>query len=250
MMNLLQIVQEVCRRQGINQPSTVVANSDTTVQQLLGFANEVVDEVVTRYGWQAVQIPVTFVAVNQLQQFNVYTQFPGFKWIVPETFWDMTARIPVGGPMSDEDWERALALPFTGPFYRYRIFQNNLQLFPAPPGAGSQHTFALEYQSQAMIQQAGTPATYSQYWTADTDTPLIPDRLFILGLRWRWRSEKGLPYSEHHRTYEMALNDLAGHDGGKRKLDIADGAGDAIRPGVWVPAGNWNLTNGSDGPAT
>src|ERR1700761_6124888 len=140
MMTLLQIVQEVCRRQGITQPQLVVANTDTTIQQLYGFANETLDEVSARQGWTGVQVATTFIGQPTFSQGNVYTLFGGgYKWIVPETFWDLTSRIPVGGPMSEEDWARAVAMPFTGPFYRYRIQQNNLLFYPAPPApaAGS-----------------------------------------------------------------------------------------------------------------
>lgn len=243
MMTLLQIVQEVCRRQGLPQPQTIVKNTDATVQQLLGFANEVRDELFARYSWQGVQISTQFPAQNQYNQGSVYTLFPGFKWIVPESFWDFTNRVPVGGPMNSEDWERALALPFTGPYYRYRIQGNNLLLFPAPPAA---HTFAVEYLSENCIQQsAANGSTVSKYWSYDDDTPLVNDTIFILGIRWRWRSEKGLPYLEHHKAYEVVVNEMMGHDGGKRKLDIADGVGDAIQPGIWIPAGNWPVGSGN-----
>jgi len=65
--------------------------------------------------------------------------------------------------------------------------------------------------------------------------------LLLLGLRWRWKEEKGLPYMESFRLYEAAVAEAAGADGTKQPMSMNEGAG-MIQPGVFVPAGNWSIS--------
>jgi hypothetical protein len=60
-----------------------------------------------------------------------------------------------------------------------------------------------------------------------------------MGLRWRWKKEKGLDYAEDMRTYEMQIKDELGRDGGKQILQMDNLT--TKRPGISVPDGNWNL---------
>jgi len=106
------------------------------------------------------------------------------------------------------------------------------------PTAG--YTWAFEYASKNWI--LGTDGiTYKQYFTLDTDTILLPNDLVLMGLRWRWKKEKGLEYAEDFRTYEMQVKDELGRDGGKPNLHMDDEGWHGPVPGIFVSPGSWNL---------
>ena len=52
----------------------------------------------------------------------------------------------------------------------------------------------------------------SAAWASDSDVPVIPDELVLLGVIWRWRRHKGMDYQDPQAEYEAALNDLASFD--------------------------------------
>jgi hypothetical protein len=57
-------------------------------------------------------------------------------------------------------------------------------------------------------------------FTADTDTTVLPERIFQLGLRWRFRKSKNLDYAEDFRTYETEVQKLMARDDAPGTIDI------------------------------
>jgi hypothetical protein len=134
------------------------------------------------------------------------------------------------------DWQAMKAVTTMGPRYRFRIRGGRLIVNPSPPAGDSWY---FEYVSKNWILGAdGT--TYKQYFTLDTDEILLPEDLVLMGLRWRWKKEKGFDYAEDFRTYETQVKDALGHDGGKPVL-FMDDCSRGARPGVFVPDGDWPL---------
>ena len=62
----------------------------------------------------------------------------------------------------------------------------------------------------------------------------------LVGLRWRWKKEKGLDYAEDFRTYEMQVEDAIGRDGGRKPVSM-DLCTEKTGPAVFVPSGNWAI---------
>ena len=58
---------------------------------------------------------------------------------------------------------------------------------------------------------------------ADTDLTYLDDKLFPLGLRWRFLKSKGLDYAEDFRTYQGERNQRMARDGGNGVIDSTGG---------------------------
>ena len=237
-MSLLTVIQYVCLRTGIPKPATVLGSSDQQVLQLLALLEEEGNDLSQRGAWQGITFEATHTTVATESQGAMTTiASNGFRYIKAQTLWDRTDKLPVLGPMSDEDWQQLKAVVTTGPRYRYRIRGGNLLVNPTP-AAG--HTWAFEYVSKNWILGIDG-STYKQYFTLDTDTILLPEELALMGLRWRWKKEKGLEYAEDMRTYELQVKDVLGRDGGKGKVTMDQDRRQGPQPGVWVPQMSWNL---------
>jgi hypothetical protein len=52
--------------------------------------------------------------------------------------------------------------------------------------------------------------------------------------------EKGLDYAELFNTYEFQVKDAMGRDGGSPRLSM-DGGRTEMKPGIFVPNGNWTV---------
>lgn len=239
-MNLLGIVQEFCRRTALTVPQLVATSNDDQLLQLMGLANEVTEDLVNRREWTLLQREIVFTSVAGEDQGSIQTitNDDGFLHVLNDTIYDRTRRLPVWGPRNAQDWQGLKALPMSGPFYQYRFRGNHLLMLPAMPAG---HVMAFEYAAKSPIQDS-TTAAYKSLFTKDSDLWLLPDNLLLSGLRWMWKKEKGLPYAEEFRLYEAAVASAGGHDGTKPKLSMSDGS-PRIQPGIFVPAGNWNVDN-------
>lgn len=235
-MTLLQIVQELTDRVGLEQPSVVIGTTDDTIRQIKGLANEVVANITTRgTSWAKLQKQATFTTVAAEEQGSMDTIAPyGFKYVIENSLFDRTERRPLYGPRNAPRWQEAEAIVQTGPFYSYRIWDNKFYLQPAPPAG---HNCYFEYASDYAIQATGGGA-YKGRFTADADVFLLSGELLVLGLKWKWRRSQGLSYAEEYKEYESFLAQEMGTEPTKGTVNLKGGTRD-IRPGIFVPSGNW-----------
>lgn len=238
-MSLLSVVQQFCLRTGLPSPVAVMSSGDAQLLQIAALANEIVEDLCDRWTWQRLTKQAEFLTVNGELQGNILTLAPeGFLRISQETIFNRSLRLPIFGPLWAQDWQALKALPQTGPFNKYRI-RDNLLLF-MPPGTAGQ-TCAFEYATSWAIGDNSTIGSKSSF-TLDTDIFILDERLLLAGLRWKWKEEKGLDYAEDFRRYETLANNAAGRDATKPRLNLAGGNQD-YKPGIWVPSGNWNVSN-------
>lgn len=237
-MSMLSIITTYCQRTGLPVPTFVAGSTDKQVVQILALLNEVGEDLCDRWSWQALVEEATFTTVAGEDQGAITTLAPnGFLRILNETIFNRSLRLPIFGPLRADQWQGLKALPTTGPFYKYRIRGGHLYFNPA--GTAGQ-TCAFEYVSSMHVVQAD--GTRLSAFAVDTDTSVFDERLLIAGLKWKWKYEKGLDYAEELRRFEEMANNACGRDGTKPRIDMASGGND-YRPGIWVPAGNWNITS-------
>lgn len=234
--NCLQIIQTVCNRLGITAPSLAVNSPDIQVQQLVALSNEegVAQTDRPADGWQSMQKEINFTTVATQVQFTISALAPGLDYIINDTIWNRDLRRPVYGPRTPPQWQQMKAMNINGPFNSFRIVNDQMNFYPVPT-AGQRCYF--EYVSKYWVSGIGGP---SVQWINDLDATLLSDELVILGTLWRWKSAKGLDYSEDFIKYERMLMDAMARDAGKDHLYL-DGCQYDILPGIFVPAGSWSV---------
>ena len=235
-MSLLTIAQGFCQRTQLPVPSSVIGSTNAQVIQLRALLEEEGQELSQRGWWEALTNEATHTTLAAESQGTIVSiATNGFRAIKEDTLWDRTDKLPI--PLiGSVAWQRVKATVSTTPRYRYRLRQGILYFTPTPTAG---HTVAFEYLSKNWILGVdGT--TYKELFTLDTDTLLLPEELLRLGLRWRWKKEHGLEYAEDFRTYESAVTNALGRDGGKPTL-YQDGRAPRVKPGVIVPEYSWDL---------
>lgn len=232
-LSVLQIIQTVCRRIGVVAPNAVLGSTDSQIIQLLSISEEEGQELAARYTWQTLQKEATFNTVATQIQTAISSITTGFKYIVNDTIWNRTLRRPVYGPSSEQEWQQKKAMQINGPFNSFRVIGDSINFYPVP-AAGQSCYF--EYITENWISTS--VSTTSPTWTNDADFPYLDDQIIILGTIWRFKQFKGLDYAEDFEKYERRVNDLMARDGSKPVLNMG-GVSYDIKPGIWVPAGNW-----------
>jgi hypothetical protein len=194
------------------------------------------EEQVRRYDWSVLQKEATFTTVATQLQGSLETLAPGYKFIVNETIWNRTQRLPVHGSQSAQDWQYMVAMNLTTPFSQYRIKADDLFFYPVPPAG---QTCAFEYLSKNWVSTS--VGSTSDMWTNDADTTFLDDGLVVNGLIWRWKAAKGMDYSEDFATYERGIQSAISRDGTKPTLSMSGRSNFDINPVVIVPAGSWGV---------
>lgn len=236
-MAMLELLQYFCRRTGIPRPSSVTGSTDPQVLQAMALLEEEGNDLARRHDWEGLKNEASHTTIAAEDQGAIATiASNGFRHICNETIWDRTNNLPVCGPLDDKDWQAIKGMSSTGARYRYRLRGGHLLVTPTPTAG---YSWYFEYVSKSWIL-AVDGLTYKSYFTADTDTLLVPEDLALMGLRWRWHAAKGLDYAELFRTYEMQLKDAMGRDGSRKPLSM-DMSTEHSGPAVFVPAGNWSV---------
>lgn len=235
---LLDLIQNVSDEIGVTRPAAVVSSSDQTVRTMLALANREGKILAKRWQWQAMIKTATWTTVAAQSQGTLETIAPGFDYLINNTEWLRGQRRPMGGPLGAEDWEQLLGNSALGPYPSFRVLGNLFQMLPIPTAGVAA---AFEYMSRFWCQSSG--GTGQSTWAADTDTGIISEDIMAMGVKWRFKQAKGLPYDEDFRDYEEQIANAISREGGRRTLSLDYGTDDYNpQRSILAPDGNWPLS--------
>ena len=231
--NMLAIVQTAALELGIPGPISVAGNPDTQAQQFLALVNREGSELAAiEGGWQSMRGEQLITWTIGIDTYAFPTDF---AYYVQDTLWDRSSHWQINGPMSATDWQvlKSGVLP-SGVYSRYQIQNNKIRFDPIPTSAD---TIAIEYITSNWCQSL--LGVTQPKMVLDTDLPLVPDDLLVLGLKWRFLAAKGFNYSEERAAYELAISRYKPRDKVTENLNMG-----ARRDGYFLnmgllPAGNW-----------
>lgn len=199
MANLLTICNRVLDEIGsFDVPTYIVSNEDDTAKQLLAFARKVGGELVRDYDWQelAKTSSVTTVAGT-----STYDLEDDYERLAPDTMWDTDSYRRMRGHTSKRSWSAITSSQVpTAATYYWRLHGNLIHVYPTP---GAAFTFTYEYLSSHYCETSG--GTDLAEWTSDTDVPLLPDDLFINGIKYYFSKANNLPYGDAEAEYDWVI---------------------------------------------
>jgi len=198
-------------------------------------AQEEGKSLMRKHPWQVLTTEKTFTSTAAAAQTGaIPTDFDRF---VDESFFNRTQRRAVYGPISPQDWQQVQATVTNAivPEY-YRQRGNSILITPTPNGTD---TYAYEYISRNWCESSG--GTDQAAWASDTDTGILDEELMTLGVEWRFLKAKGFDYAEAFRSYDLAVADKFGRDGGKRRLNFGRRSNPRAARFPIVPEGSWSL---------
>lgn len=162
----------------------------------------------------------TISAVGQPVVFGriAYDLPSDFEYFVQKTFWDNKYKWDLIGPINAQEKQiLRYGVIASGPRNKFYVRANKMWLDPIPSDST---LIAYDYYSNAPIQVANAPTTYSTVWTTDDDLYLLDEDCFIQGIKWRFLRMKGLDYAEESNSYELDRQRVIARDGGSRDLPM------------------------------
>lgn len=234
-MNLLDLVRDFCSMQGLPIPASVVGATDQTFTQLLSVSQAVVRDLQVRaWGEQVQRVTWTSTATDPQGPLSDFLP-SGFKKIIPGTFWNETDRRPIFGPTGDQSWQILKAFTNVGPLYQYKIMGGDLYITPNLSAGKTLTTLIVNKNLVVAVD-----GTRKERFTADSDSPLVPDQVFLYDLEWRWLKQKGEPWAASYQAAEAAIAANINNDSHLPTFYL-DKPTFTIAPGIFIPAGSWNV---------
>jgi hypothetical protein len=228
-MSLLSLCQDAAVQLSLPRPTAIVGSSDLTALLLLRLAQEEGEALAARYPWEILQTEVTFTTLAAETQTGVVPA--DFDRVIPDTIWNRTTRRRVVGPLSADEWaeSKAKLRVYVNPTFRIR--GGSFLMTPTPPAG---ETVAFEYVSKNFCRSSG--GTAQAAWALDTDVGRLSESLMKLGLVWRFRAAKGLPYGEDLALYEKRVLEAMMRDGGgKMRISASPTMADRVPTSPQVP---------------
>ena len=110
-MSVLTTIQYVCERTNVPSPATVLGNTDAQVTQMLRLLEEEGTDLSKRGDWQGIVREATHTTLALEDQGAIATiAASGFRYSKNQTFWDRTNNLPILGPLSEQQFRRAVAI--------------------------------------------------------------------------------------------------------------------------------------------
>ena len=233
-LTLLQILQQVADKVGIQRPTAVLGSNASEVQELLTYAQEEGRQLVKAGDWQALTREKTFTSLAQeVQTGMVATDLDRF---LVNTFWNRSRRRPLLGPITPQVWQQQKSWTVSPVQDQFRQRGNDILVMPVPPAG---ETFAYEYITRNFCASSG--GTEQDSWQADTDVPLLRDYLFVLGIAARYLLGNNLPADAMVAEYNVQVQQALSQDGVPMTLYMGSNNLGVPRPGIIVPEGDWSV---------
>jgi hypothetical protein len=222
-MSLLTICQGAALRCNFGTvPSQAYSSTDTSVLQLVAFAQDTGRELLERANWNGLKNQALITGDGSSTLFTLPSDWmrlcPSDKSPMGALISLARPTIPLIGPVNDEWLNQMKALPTYPAYPVWRIVNNQLEIWPA---LSSGEVVQFWYFTKNWILQYST-SNYVSSWTNDNDTSVIDETLIMKGAIWQWKRAKGLDYAEEFRAYQLSVERNAGQQDNERVVSTSD----------------------------
>lgn len=227
-MTLLTAIQSVSSHPAVGQSTSVAAvigTSTPAVVQMQALLQQEVNELRSRHDWSGLLTDANFTLGAPVNSVITASLPADFRRLANDTvLFHVGQRRQTVGPVSGIEWQTLTIVSKPNSTVFWRRLGDTLQFV----GASQADVINYQYVSKYPIASSGGTAQAS--FAADTDTLRVPEELAILGTIWRWRSAKGMDYSQEKNSYDMAFERTVADDRANERRLIALSASDYADP--------------------
>lgn len=186
------------------------ASTDANIQQLCRLLKKCGRELVRDYQWTWLQRGCKFTTV---QGQSTYPLPADFRMMLNQTGWNRTNRLPLGGPLSPQEWEflkaRLAGVVFT---VLFRPVNRQILLYPDQNTPGG-YEIAFEYMCSSWVSSPADSGPTRSAPIASSDVIYLDPQLVMLRLKVAFLEAKGFDSSSAQNEFGLALEQAMGDDG-------------------------------------
>lgn len=196
---------------GLNITGDPYASTDPAVIQMRGILNSAGRELTKMREWQRMVVTYSFTTV--FGDTGFYTLPADYDRHIDQTDWNPTNRLPLGGPLSAQDYTYLLNtnLASSTIYISFREKDGQFVVLPQPPPPGQVINF--EYISRYWVCVAAAPTILAKDAPTQSDDVLMYDPIIIQKLvKLRWLEAKRFDTSAASEQFNNALGAQSGQD--------------------------------------
>jgi hypothetical protein len=219
------IINSVATEVGLLPNTDPVGSTEDVFVQFTGLLTSAGREMVELNKWQI--LVKEYTRTIQQGDTGTYDLPDDFSSMIDQTGWDRTRNVPLGGPLSAQQWTylkgRDLA---SGTIYvTFRQFDGKFNIYPDGPDVSVGVEISFEYQSRDWAAVNGSdPLETRDSIVTGSDIVLFEPILMIKFLKAKWQEAKGFDSSAARIEFENIFNGRVGRDTGAAILNASGGS--------------------------
>ena len=217
-INAADILNRVAAEVGVAPISSPYGTSDPIFVQMQYLLNTAGEELMYLYPWEMLNKKHTItVAAGDDGEYDMPTDF---AYIDNDTAWDETNRVPLGGPLSAQDWTwlEGRNLGSNTVYASFRINAGKFNVYPETPAEGT--IFSFEYQSLDWVIGDGDEGQNSVI--AAGDRPLYDRTLITRMLKTKYLESAGFDTTKAQADLNQIFSLLTGREKGAAVLSAGN----------------------------
>ena len=222
-----RILNDVAIDVGLESSSDPVASTEKQFVQLTRQLSIAIEELAEVHEWEQFKREHTFTTDDSVagppdQTIGEYALPADFHYMIDQTQWDRSNDVPLGGPMSSQDWQYLLGRDLVSStiYASFRQQEGVLALWPKPPADGL--VIAFEYASTNWIRNAADSA-YIKVIEDQADVIWMAPSLLRAYLKAKYLGSKGFSNIDATTAVAYFLNSAGGKNGGAPTLSVGGG---------------------------
>lgn len=203
------IINRTAKYVGLAAVEDPYASTDSNFIRLCALLTDVGQEICRLREWTHLQNEYTFNTVAGQEAYDLPADF---RTMVEQSGWNRTSRLPLGGPLSPQEWQflkgQTVGLTFT---VQFRPWKQQLHLY-AGSSIPDGYTIAYEYLSTFWVQPEGQSTGTQAEPTASSDVILFDPLLMTRALRLAFLKASGFDTAAAQGDYDTALELITSED--------------------------------------
>lgn len=214
------IINRVAVEVGLLPSSDAVADSGDTFVQLEGLLNSSGQELCELNDWPI--LTKTHSIITKASDTGSYELPYDFNYMIDQTGWDKTRRLPLGGPLSAQEWAYLKGRNLTNQliYASFRQLEGNFDIFPNPPPLGIEINF--EYISRSWLKVQGENEATLDTIESGTNICMLSPLLSIKFLKLKFLQAKGFDYAAAALEFDTLLGGMIGKATGAQVLSASN----------------------------
>lgn len=194
---------------GLGAIPDLYGSADPNIVQLRALLKSCGQELTHKKNWTHLRKEWEFTTIQGQSQYAMPVDFHN---MLDQTGWNRTNRLPMGGPLSPQEWQflksRLVGVTWT---VLFRPMNQQITLFPDVNTPGG-YDIVFEYISKYWVVPNGQTAATAEEPTANSDV-LWFDRLLLLRmLKMKFLRAKGLDQTAAELEFKETFDQVAGDD--------------------------------------
>ena len=217
-----QILNRVAAEVGVAPVVDPYSSIDPTFVKLRYLLDIAGEELVEAHPWE--QFLTEHQIITQVGDTGDYTLPTDFSYMVNQTGWERSQQVPLGGPLSPQDWAylKGRNLASTTLYASFRLAEGVFKVYPTPPPVGLDINF--EYVSNNWVRSATIPYTYTDAVTTGDQVPLFNRTLISRYLKLKFLETTGFDTTKAQDDFDQMFSFLTGSEKGAPILNAGGAA--------------------------